>query len=158
LALPASVVGLVLYAQGQQVGVYLGHGYKTLNVVWRFLKGVGSWWWVMVMQAAGDRIASALFTAQGRGGLRRLPGTLLETANQMALPFYVLHHPIVVAVGYGVVGWRAGIWAKYVVIVVASLLLTVAACLVASRTAFGRFMLGMRVPRDAGRTAKAAPG
>ena len=61
------------------------------------------------------------------------------------LPLYVLHQPIVVAVAYGVVGWHAPIAVKYVVIVAASLALTVAAYdLLVRRTRVTRFLFGMR--------------
>jgi hypothetical protein len=75
----------------------------------------------------------------GRG--RRLYGYLAVAA----LPLYILHQPIVVAVAYGVVGWDAPIVVKYLVIVAASLTLTVAAYdLLVRRTRVTRFLFGMR--------------
>jgi hypothetical protein len=62
-----------------------------------------------------------------------------------ALPLYILHQPIVVGVAYGVVGWDAPIVVKYLVIVAASLTLTVAAYdLLVRRTRVTRFLFGMR--------------
>ncbi|WP_371781321.1 acyltransferase family protein [Streptosporangium subroseum] len=72
---------------------------------------------------------------------RRLYGYLAVAA----LPLYILHQPIVVAVAYGVVGWDAPMMVKYLVIVAASLTLTVAAYdLLVRRTRVTRFLFGMR--------------
>jgi len=62
-----------------------------------------------------------------------------------ALPLYVLHQPIVVAVAYGVVRWDAPILVKYLAIVVASLALTLAAYdVLVRRTRVTRYLFGMR--------------
>ncbi|WP_405607356.1 MULTISPECIES: hypothetical protein [unclassified Streptomyces] len=61
------------------------------------------------------------------------------------LPLCILHQPIVVAVAYGVVGLNAPILVKYTVIVVTSLVLTVAAYdILVRRTRVTRFLFGMR--------------
>ena len=62
-----------------------------------------------------------------------------------ALPIYVLHQPIVVAIAYGVVRWDAPIIVKYAAIVSASLALTIAAYdLLVRRTRLTRYLFGMR--------------
>jgi peptidoglycan/LPS O-acetylase OafA/YrhL len=62
-----------------------------------------------------------------------------------ALPIYVLHQPIVVAIAYGVVRWDAPIFVKYAAIVTASLALTIAAYdLLVRRTRLTRYLFGMR--------------
>jgi glucans biosynthesis protein C len=62
-----------------------------------------------------------------------------------ALPLYVLHQPIVVAVAYGLVRWPAPIIVEWAVIVVISLVLLLAICdLLFRRTAVTRFLFGMR--------------
>jgi peptidoglycan/LPS O-acetylase OafA/YrhL len=71
-----------------------------------------------------------------------------------ALPIYVLHQPIVVAVAYAVVRWEQPILVEYAAIVAASLVLTLAAYdLLVRRTRVTRFLFGMRAEggTDAGR-------
>ena len=88
----------------------------------------------------------------GRG--RRLYGYLAIAA----LPLYILHQPIVVAVAYGVVGWDAPIVVKYTVIVAVSLALTVAAYdLLVRRTRVTRFLFGMRGQAERPRAAATGP-
>lgn len=67
---------------------------------------------------------------------------------EAALPFYVLHQPIVVAVAYLVVRWHMPMLLKYVVIVAVSLALTFAAYdILVRRNRVTRFLAGMRVER-----------
>jgi hypothetical protein len=67
---------------------------------------------------------------------------------EAALPFYVLHQPIVVAVAYLVVPWRAPIIAEYAVVVAVSFILTFGAYdILVRRTRITRFLFGMRPER-----------
>jgi membrane-bound acyltransferase YfiQ involved in biofilm formation len=86
-------------------------------VTWR--TGLG---FVMVMMLVG--FASTFLTARPRG---------LQWAARMALPFYVLHHPVVVVVAALVVGMGIGMWAKFGLIVSVSLVITVLLCVAISR-------------------------
>lgn len=86
-------------------------------VAWRTALG-----FVMVMTLVG--FASTLLTARPRG---------LHWAARMALPFYVLHHPVVVVVAALVVGAGIGLWAKFGLIVGLSLAVTILLCVAISR-------------------------
>jgi surface polysaccharide O-acyltransferase-like enzyme len=44
----------------------------------------------------------------------------LDYASDAVLPFYVLHHPIVVAIAVVAITWPVGLWAKHIVIVAGS--------------------------------------
>lgn len=62
-----------------------------------------------------------------------------------ALPIYVLHQPIVVAVAYGVVRWNTPIVVEWAVIVAVSLVLIFAVYdLLVRRTRVTRVLFGMR--------------
>ncbi|MGQ4386363.1 acyltransferase family protein [Streptomyces sp. SAS_270] len=116
----------------------------------RALYGAAGWCWLVGILGLLDRRgrrpartdASPLPAAEGPPDRRtRVYGYLAAAV----LPLYVLHQPIVVAVAYGVVGWDAPVAVKYVVIVAASLALTVAAYdLLVRRTRVTRFLVGMR--------------
>ncbi|MFE9767933.1 acyltransferase family protein [Streptomyces sp. NPDC005808] len=121
----------------------------ALATVSRALYGAAGWCWIVGIVGLLDRrdrppVPPATASV---GGRRRLFGYLAVGA----LPLYVLHQPIVVAVAYAVVGLDAPIPVKYVLIVAASLSLTLAAYeLLVRRTRLTRFLFGMRASRGPG--------
>ncbi|HEY8178813.1 MAG TPA: AMP-binding protein, partial [Candidatus Limnocylindria bacterium] len=78
----------------------------------------------------------------------------LPRANRAILPFYVLHHPVAVAVSAVVVQWSMGLWAKFAVIVAVSLAGTVGLTELVMRTRVGRAVFG--ISSDARGTVVAA--
>ncbi|MCX5559738.1 acyltransferase family protein [Streptomyces sp. NBC_00038] len=114
----------------------------ALAVVSRALFGAAGWCWIVGIVGLLDR----------RGRLPVPPPTADKRRRRLfgylaigALPLYVLHQPIVVAVAYGVVGMDAPIPLKYALIVAASLALTLASYeLLVRRTRLTRFLFGMR--------------
>ena len=112
-----------------------------LQIVCRFFFGLAGWFCLVAILGLLDRPRSS---APGDGRGRRLFPYLAAAA----LPFYVLHQPIVVAVAYGVVPWDAPIVVEWLVIVLISLVLVLAAYdLLVRRTPVTRFLFGMR-PTD----------
>ncbi|MGW0807004.1 acyltransferase family protein [Nonomuraea sp. NPDC002799] len=106
----------------------------------RGLYGVAGWCWVVAILGALDRPRAP--SSEPRPP-RRFYGYLAPAV----LPLYILHQPIVVAVAYLVVGWRAPILVEYLVIVAVSLVLTVAAYdVLVRRTRLTRLLFGMREP------------
>ena len=61
-------------------------------------------------------------------GLRWLDrgSRLLTRANEAVMPFYVIHHPVVVAMAFIAVQWETGVWPKQLFVVVSAFALTVA--------------------------------
>lgn len=120
----------------------------ALAVVSRALFGAAGWCWIVGIVGLLDR--------RGRRDRRDrpVPGAGDDAGRRRrffgylaigALPLYVLHQPIVVAVAYGVVGLDAPIPVKYALIVAASLALTLASYeLLVRRTRLTRFLFGMR--------------
>jgi peptidoglycan/LPS O-acetylase OafA/YrhL len=61
------------------------------------------------------------------------------------LPFYILHHTIIVCVGWFVIRWNIGILPKFLIIVLASFaLILVLYELLVKPFNVGRFLFGMR--------------
>ncbi|MFE2043748.1 acyltransferase [Streptomyces sp. NPDC059477] len=142
LARPVGVLGLLLFAA-------TAPGFMTLDdpftdraafaVLTRALFGAAGWCWVVAILGLLDRPERAeVPSSPGRARVRAyLAGA--------ALPVYVLHQPIVVAVAYGVVGWPAPMVVKYTAIVAGSLVVIFAVYEVGiRRTRVTRFLLGMR--------------
>ncbi|MFC5830246.1 acyltransferase family protein [Nonomuraea insulae] len=171
--LPAAVAGAVLMAVGVPGFIVAGDApgadaftdLTPLAVGVRALYGLAGWCWLVAILGALDRPSRAPSESElseagpsesepsesrpsgsrpAEAGLRRRLSAYLAPA---VLPLYILHQPIVVAVAYFVVGWRAPILLEYLVIVAISLVLTVAAYdVLVRRTRVTRFLFGMREP------------
>ena len=81
----------------------------------------------------------------------------LPRANRAILPFFILHHPVAVAVAAVVVQWSMGLWAKLVVVLVASLAGSLALTALAMRTGVGRAVFGVAPDAASPVPATAAP-
>lgn len=82
---------------------------------------------------------------RGPGERRDRRRRVLAYLGAAALPIYILHQPIVVAVAYFVVRWQAPILVKYVTIVAATFVILFAIYeLMVRRTRATRLILGMR--------------
>jgi glucan biosynthesis protein C len=69
----------------------------------------------------------------------------LVYASQASLPFYVIHITVVVIIGFFVVQWNIGIWAKYLLVVVISFAVIVLIYeFIIKRVNAIRFLFGMR--------------
>ncbi|GIF52368.1 peptidoglycan/LPS O-acetylase OafA/YrhL [Asanoa ferruginea] len=144
-AVPAAIAGVVVFAACGPVLLTAGDDpFTTMTahaIVARALFGFAGWCVVVAILGLLDR------RNLSRTG-RREPGRPYRYLAEGALPIYVLHQPIVVAVAYGVVGWHAPIIVKYLAIVVASLALTLAAYeVLVRRTRVTRYLFGMRPKR-----------
>jgi peptidoglycan/LPS O-acetylase OafA/YrhL len=121
-------------------------GMGGIQIACRALYGVAGWCCLVAILGLLDR-PRRLRSGESRPTRGRAVYGYLAAA---ALPYYVLHQPIVVAVAYGVVRWHAPILVKYAAIVVPSLALTLAAYeLLVRRTAVTRFLFGVRQRRSA---------
>ncbi|GAA1600997.1 acyltransferase family protein [Catellatospora bangladeshensis] len=169
-AVPAAVLGAALMLAGMPLFLSLEDGdpFSDLTGVAmtaRFLYGITGWCWVMAIlglldrrrspdsasaRAEPDRPAadgdpgtgSAAGPGQAPTGVGRRVYAYLALG---ALPIYILHQPIVVAVAYVVVSWPAPILVKYAALVTIALLLTIGAYeFLVRRTRITRFLFGMR--------------
>ncbi len=84
------------------------------------------------------------------GGARRFVtwrSEALERASELTYPFYVLHHPVVVAVAYVVVQRHASVLAAFLAVVAASLSITVLLCALVASSGTLRVLFGLRRQR-----------
>ena len=80
----------------------------------------------------------------------------LRYAQEIALPFFILHQPVIIVIASFVVKWYAGIPFKMLAVVPGSFFVTWALCeFVVKRVGFLRFLFGMTSPRPGQR--KEAP-
>lgn len=150
-AVVAAVAGVVLMAVGMPLFFAVsesgGDPFTDLTgtaLLMRALYGMTGWCFVVAILGLLDRRARRQPTTAAPPGPGRRAYLYLAIG---ALPIYVLHQPIVVAVAYGVVSWPAPIAVKYLSLVAIALALTIAAYeLLVRRTRITRFLFGMREP------------
>ncbi|MFI6010317.1 acyltransferase [Streptomyces sp. NPDC051243] len=138
LAVPVGVAGLVLFAGTAPGFLSLDDPFTEWSpfaLVTRAVFGAAGWCWVVAILGLLDR----------RPREAGPPSRAMVYLGLAALPLYVLHQPVVVALAYGVVGRPAPIVVEYAVIVTGSLavILVLYECVV-RRTRLTRFLFGMR--------------
>ncbi|HEX6474656.1 MAG TPA: acyltransferase family protein, partial [Candidatus Limnocylindria bacterium] len=104
-------------------------------------------------------VAAALVAGCLWAGVRWLGGqpSWLPHASRAAMPFYVLHHPVVIAVAAVVVKWPLGLWPKLAIILAASLAGSVALTELSMRTRLGRALFGVAADGEH-RARRSLPG
>jgi glucan biosynthesis protein C len=71
------------------------------------------------------------------------------------LPFYMLHQTVIVLLAFGLIGWAAGPWAKYVVLIAGSFVAIMIGYEAVRRVGFVRVLFGMKRWPSAGSTLSA---
>ena len=104
---------------------YLGY------ILYQFLRGVNSWFWVVALVGLGRRYLN--FNSK-----------LLQYASVASYPFYLLHQTVLVTIGFYVVRWNAGVMEKFWVISTASLIVTIALYELIRRNNVARFLFGLK--------------
>ncbi|GAA1359582.1 acyltransferase family protein [Catellatospora chokoriensis] len=148
-AVLAAIGGVVLMAVGMPLFFVISEGggdpFTDLTgtaLAMRALYGMTGWCCVVAILGLLDRRSHRRPASDAPPGPGRRVYLYLALG---ALPIYVLHQPIVVAVAYGVVSWQAPIAVKYPALVAIALVLTLAAYdLLVRRTRITRFLFGMR--------------
>lgn len=106
LFLPLLVAGACLTALGYvlEYGLGVEAEYGTLTWVWvQVLRGARAWYWILAILGGGSRYLNRT-------------NRFLSYANAGVLPFYILHQPVILVIGYYVVQWDAPILLKYLAI------------------------------------------
>jgi peptidoglycan/LPS O-acetylase OafA/YrhL len=110
-----------------------GTSNALLIAVGRTLWGVWSWSWVLAILGFG---------------MNRLNFNkpILSYANEAVLPFYILHHPVLLSVGYFVVQWTVPVALKFLIIdAVAFAIIMALYEFVVRRVNVLRFLFGMKL-------------
>ena len=112
------------------------------------LRGLCTWSWIMALLGTGRRFLN-------------YSNKFLGYANEAVLPFYILHQPVILSIGYFVVQWTLPIIAKYFIIASISFIaIMVVYELLVRRINVLRFLFGMRLmkPRRQPKAELAASG
>jgi len=108
-------------------------GYSLEYVLYQFLRGLNAWFWVVALLGLSRRYLN--FNSK-----------LLQYASVASYPFYLLHQPVLVMIGFYVVQWSAGVMEKFLVISSISFITTLTVYeLIIRRNNVARFLFGLKV-------------
>lgn len=130
----ASFLGLVaaLYA-GRLANWMLRPSYSPGFMLFQLFSSLDAWAWLIVILSLAARHLS-------------FRNPTLDYANEAVLPFYILHEPLIMMIGFVVVGWHVSIFFKYPFLVAASFAVTLALYeFVVKRTRITRALFGMKL-------------
>lgn len=132
LSLGAGALALLLFTPGWFVQWEKYPGYAPGFVGYELIRTMLVWSVVVCVLAIGIRFLD-------------FRNRFLDYASEGVMPFYVLHHPVIVGIGFYVISWRASLWLKFGVITVTSLAATVLIYeLAIRRFQVMRWLFGMR--------------
>ena len=101
-------------------------------------RGLLGWCWMLGLLGSAARLVN-------------MDSRVLSYGNPAVLPFYILHHPVILLMGCLVTGWSVGIGAKFTVIAAVSFAVIMAVYeLVIKRVRVLRFLFGMRSGKAGG--------
>jgi glucan biosynthesis protein C len=176
----ALVIGLVIqvvYVGGLYILIEVYkvdplHSYDWGSLLWRAVKSVGAWAWIVAILGFGsrsrpDRDPKDFRTPLESGSVPRRPtlpapyrdgapaahaqvgARAVTYAGEAFLPVYILHQTVVFVIGYYVVQWEMAALLKYFVISLSSLAATLLLYEFAvRRTRVARWLFGMKPRRD----------
>jgi peptidoglycan/LPS O-acetylase OafA/YrhL len=137
-ALLLAVLIFCIYPIRLAIGNLPSRGYSLDYMSLMSLRALDAWLWLLAVLAFGRRYLN--FTNR-----------VLTYANEAALPFYILHQTVIVAIGYYIVRWHMPMMSKYAVITTLSLAGTLIIYdLLVKRTPVTRFLFGMKTSGRAG--------
>jgi glucan biosynthesis protein C len=124
------VVGLYILMEVYQVDPL--HSYDRGSILWRVVKGVGAWAWIVAILGFGSRPrpgreSGGVRNPVGSGEMPMRPGLgarVIVYTGEAFLAVYILHQTVAFVRGYYVVQWQIAALLKYFVISLASLVVT----------------------------------
>jgi peptidoglycan/LPS O-acetylase OafA/YrhL len=119
-AVPALVLGLGAFLLGMATGIidFLDGWWEDPSYSWVYL-----WYSTLITFAVWGWLSAVLaFGMRAPAFQRPLPTPVARAA----MPFFIVHQPIILAVAYYVVGWNANLWMKYAVLLPTAFVLAAA--------------------------------
>lgn len=147
-ALLLGIVSAVVIGVVSAREIDLGGTYAPQRIGFDLLGNLDSWLWIVAILGYGRQFLN-------------VSNRVLRYANEAAYPFYILHQTVIVAVGFYVLKLDMGVPASFTLIVIGSLIATLAVYdLIVKRVGVLRFLFGMKerpgsqaVPRQVGEAA-----
>ncbi len=155
LALVIGLLGFSVFFMGTGIlsgaGIDPWAGREGPAVVLRFFKGISSWCLTVAVVGIATRIGQRKVETDRTPGRSTFWSRLAAYGREAQLPYYVLHQTPIIAIGYYVVGWNWPAVAKFWIIYLGSLAITLLVYeLLVRRIGIMRVLFGMK-PRGRGR-------
>jgi hypothetical protein len=132
ILLTVSIVAIVVLIGATTATSGTGREYVAISTIW----ALNGWCWVTAILGYGYKHLS-------------FNNEFLKVANELVLPFYILHQAIIVAVSFYVVGLDLLVFEKYLLIIFIAFPIIVALLYPISKVNALRFLFGMRIRRKA---------
>jgi peptidoglycan/LPS O-acetylase OafA/YrhL len=128
----ASFIIFIGFVTGYTVAWEENPSYTSGYLIYQALRSLNTWCWIAFALAISSRFLN-------------FRNKTLDYCSEAALPFYVLHQTVILAVGYYVVQWNLNILSKYLIISTTSfvVIMTLYDLLIRRNIAL-RFLFGMR--------------
>jgi glucan biosynthesis protein C len=141
------ILGLVnfvgIFSFSFELGYWGGKPFSLIFVLYQTVYGIGRWSWIVFVLSLGAKYLS-------------FNNKVLAYSSEAVLPFYILHHTIIVCVGWFVIRWNMGILPKFLIIVVTSFAFIMVLYELLVKPFNGvRFLFGMRPKKKP--SARSAP-
>jgi hypothetical protein len=136
-ALALAAVTMAAYAYLELSKSMPAIGYSAARFGGLGLRMLCSWCWIITFLGMARKFLS-------------FSNRFLSYANEAVLPFYILHHMVIIGVGFYVIQWDIPVLAKYLLIIAMSFTIIMLLYeFVVKRTNVTRFLFGMRRKRRA---------
>jgi surface polysaccharide O-acyltransferase-like enzyme len=149
-----------------RAGADPSHGYAWESILWRLLKSCSSWLWLVAILGWAERYKQNRACRKRRDSLpvvrlkdgdeqsilraehhvnSKISAKARQYANEAVLPFYIIHQTVIVVIGFYVVKWETGVMVKYLLIVMATFVITLLLYEMVRRTNLTRALFGMKL-------------
>jgi glucan biosynthesis protein C len=130
LAVPLSLAEMTLDGLGFKSGGPFSPVMILFVCAWCFI----AWCWIIAFLGFARKFLS-------------FSNKFLAYANEAVLPFYILHHMVIIIAGYFVIQWQMNVYLKFLVVVLASFVIIMLLYEGIKRTVVTRFIFGMRLKK-----------
>ena len=149
------LVGFSVFFMGtgilSEIGIDPWAGREGPAVILRLFKGIASWCLTVAVVGIATRIGQRAAETRPTPGQPTFWSRLAAYGREAQLPYYVLHQTPIIAIGYYVVGWNWPALAKFWIIYLGSLTITLLVYeLLVRRIGVLRLLFGMK-PKGQGR-------
>jgi hypothetical protein len=136
LILAVSIASLLVMLSASFTGALNGwdalSDYSVGYVLYQLLRSIVIWSWMLFVLYFGLRVLN-------------FSNKIIDYANEAILPFYVLHHPVIVTIAFLTYTWGLALGIKYLVVSTIALLATLALYeLCIRRISVMRWLFGMK--------------
>ena len=90
-----------------------------------------SWCWLIAIYGYGKKLLTQ-------------PNSIINYLSKIALPIYIIHLTVIIAIGFYVLQWEAHWAVKFLVVSISSVFLTILLCILIKTNNITRFIFGMR--------------